>query len=292
MSNPRPQFASLARHLLAAFPVPAFMTSVWFKGRGALGRRQQGWFIHIGSGKSIRTLGLTLPYTKKMAHHFLQAPDHFTVEAALRWGQVRGLGGSRELAYAVAATRLADPVECEEFWVTVIQFLVNHPELDLAHVRPIVEYLHDQRFVLEEHFDLMLDEVTWRVPQPRFSMKGRTPRSLLRDVREWQKSIGTHGKKPGLRWAAARAGTVPARRAGSNGQGTARLDHPRAAYERGAAGGSRCHASLCRQLCDRLFQGHYVHLVDDGRRPAWAAAGLDDRGGSCEGGGRGGEPVL
>src|SRR5262245_56066636 len=28
--NPRPQFSSLARHLLAAYPVPAFMTSVWF----------------------------------------------------------------------------------------------------------------------------------------------------------------------------------------------------------------------------------------------------------------------
>jgi PcfJ-like protein len=200
-NNPRPQFASLARHLLAAFPVPAFMTSVWLKRQGAIGRRQQGWFIHIGSGKSIRKLELPLPYTKKMAHHFLQAPDHFTVEMALRWGQVRGLGGSKELAYSVAASRLATPVECEEFWLTVIQFLVNHPDMELAQVAPIVEYLHDQRFVLEEHFDLARDEVTWSVPQPNLSMKGRTPRSLMRDVRKWQASIGARGKNGGLRWA-------------------------------------------------------------------------------------------
>ena len=34
-------------------------------------------------------------YTKVMAHHFVQAPHHLAVEPALRWGQVRGLGGSR-----------------------------------------------------------------------------------------------------------------------------------------------------------------------------------------------------
>jgi PcfJ-like protein len=219
MNNPRPQFASLARHLLAAFPVPAFMTSVWLKGLGAIGRRHQGWFIHIGSGKSIRELELPLPYTKKMAHHFLQAPDHFTVEAALRWGQVRGLGGSKELAYAVAATRLAEPMECEEFWLTVIQFLVNHPDMALAHVGPIVEYLHDQRFVREEHFDLVRDEVTWRVPQPDLSMKGRTPRSLLRRVHEWQTRIGAAGKRPGLRWAPRGQGVFRRVEPGAAGKG-------------------------------------------------------------------------
>ncbi len=219
VNNPRPQFASLARHLLAAFPVPAFMTSVWLKGQGALGRRQQGWFVHIGSGKSIRKLELPLPYTKKMAHHFLQAPDHFTAEAALRWGQVRGLGGSKELAYAVAATRLAEPVECEHFWLTVIQFLVNHPEMAVAHVAPIVEYLHDQRFVPEEHFDLVRDEVTWRVPEADLSLKGRTPRSLLRRVREWQTRIGAYGKRPGLRWAPRGQGVFRRVEPGAAGNG-------------------------------------------------------------------------
>jgi PcfJ-like protein len=198
--NPLPQFSSLARHLLATYPVPAFMTSVWFMGQGALGRRLQGWFMHIGSGRNIRKADIPLAYTKMMAHHFLEAPAHFTVEAALRWGQVLGLGGSKGLARAVVATRLGQPVECENFWLTVIQFLVNHPELELRHVGPIVDYLHDQRFVPEEHFDGASDDVMWRPPQPELSMKGRTPRSLVRLVHEWQASAGLGGKRTGLRW--------------------------------------------------------------------------------------------
>jgi hypothetical protein len=198
VNNPWPQFASLVRHLLAAFPVPAFMTSVWLNEEDAVG---QGWFIHIGSGKRLHELELPLLHTSRMAHHFLQAPDHFTVEKALRWGQARGLGGSRELANALAATRIAKPTEHEEFWLTVIHFLINHKDMPLAQVAPIVEYLHDQRVVPEEHFDLARDETTWRVPQPNLSMKGRTPRSVMRDVRKWQDSIGARGKNAGLRWA-------------------------------------------------------------------------------------------
>ena len=72
--NPLPQFSSLARHLLAAYPVPAFMTSAWLKGPDAEARRQQRWYAHVGSGRNIRTADLPLPYTKRMAHHFLQAP--------------------------------------------------------------------------------------------------------------------------------------------------------------------------------------------------------------------------
>ena len=116
-TSPLPRFSSLARHLLAAYPVPHFMTSVWLEGRSVEARRRQGWYLHIGSGRNIRTADLPLPYTKKMAHEFLQAPDHFTVEAALRWGQVRGLGGSKELALAIAATRLGRSFESEDFWV-------------------------------------------------------------------------------------------------------------------------------------------------------------------------------
>ena len=198
--NPLPQFSSLARHLLATYPVPAFMNCVWFKGQIAEARRQQGWFIHIGSGRNIRKADLPLPYTKRMAHHFLQAPDHFTVETALRWGQVRGLGGSKELAHAVAATRLGYSFQSEDFWLTVLHFLVNHPELNLGHVVPIVNYLHDQRFEPQEHFDEASGEVEWRPSQPNLSMKGRTPRSLLRQVADWQRSAGLRGKRPVLRW--------------------------------------------------------------------------------------------
>jgi PcfJ-like protein len=198
--NPRPRFSSLAGHLLAAYPVPVFMTSVWFGGRSVEARCRQGWYAHIGSGRNIRKADLPLPYTKMMSHHFLQAPDHFSVEAALRWGQVWGLGGSKELALAVAATRLGQSVESEDFWSTVVHFLVNHPTLDLSQVAPIVDYLHNQRFVPQEVLLEAGELVVLGPPQPNLTMKGRTPRSLIRQVGDWLEKRKRPRKFTMLRW--------------------------------------------------------------------------------------------
>jgi PcfJ-like protein len=199
-TSPLPRFSSLARHLLAAYPPPHFMTRVWFEGRTVEARRRQGWYLHIGSGRNIRTADLPLPYTKKMAHEFLQAPDHFTVEAALRWGQVRGLGGSKELALAINATRLGRSFESEDFWATVVHFFVNHADLDLDQVGPVVDYLHHQRFIPEELFLNDGFRVELDPPQPNLSMKGRTPRSLLRQVGEWHAKLKRPRKSPLLMW--------------------------------------------------------------------------------------------
>ena len=61
---------------------------------------------------------------------------------------------------------------------------MNHPELGLEHVGPIVDYLHNQRFVAQEVF-VEEGDISPDPPQPNLSMKGRTPRSLLRQVGEW-----------------------------------------------------------------------------------------------------------
>ena len=179
----------LAIHLLARYAVPTFMTSVWLRDRDAEALRYQVWYKHIGLGRNIRTADLPLPYTKRMAHEFVQAPDHLTVEAALRWGQVRGMGGSEELARAVAATRLGRFFQHEDFWKTVIQFFVNEPTLDLVHIGPIVDYLNVQKFVPQEDSIEEGELGQPGPPQPNLTMKGRTKRSLLRLVEEWHKSL-------------------------------------------------------------------------------------------------------
>jgi hypothetical protein len=69
--NARRQFGSLARHLLACYPVPPFMDAAWFGGETPRARQQQGWFRHIGAGRNIRAADLPLPLTRMMAHHFL-----------------------------------------------------------------------------------------------------------------------------------------------------------------------------------------------------------------------------
>jgi hypothetical protein len=154
----------------------------------------------MGLGKNIRTARLPLRFTKAMSHLFSQSPDHFTVFGALRWAQVRGLGGNEELARAVIATRLGETFTHEEFWETVLHFFINHPRLDLAHVGPIVDFLQAQNFAVTE--GVSVDGVfgPQPPPQPDYTMKGRTDASILRQVEEWHRQLGCDANWPELSW--------------------------------------------------------------------------------------------
>jgi PcfJ-like protein len=198
-AGPWPRFASLASHLFARYPMPAFMASAWSWSREPEARRRQGWYRHMGLGRNIRTADVPLELTKKMAHEFTLAPDHFSIDMALRWGQVRGLGGSKHLARAVVATRLGRTFEHEDFWRTVVHFFVNHPELALEHVGPIVDYLHNRRFVPQEA-SVEEGDLSPEPPQPDLSMKGRTPRSLLRQLGEWHEWLRQRERVRAFRW--------------------------------------------------------------------------------------------
>jgi hypothetical protein len=110
------------------------------------------------------------------------------------------MGGSEELARAVSATRLGRSFEHEDFWKTVIQFFVNEPTLDPVHVGPIVDYLNRQKFVPQEDF---IEEGELGQPgphQPNLTMKGRTKRSLLRQVEDWHKSLRHRPKVVPVHW--------------------------------------------------------------------------------------------
>jgi hypothetical protein len=198
-SRPR-RFGSLARHLLARYPIPAFMDAAWFCGRSPEARRQQGWFRHIGIGQNIRTADVPVPLTKMMAHHFLLAPSDYSIEAALRWGQIRGMGGDEWLVRAVVATRLGETFAHEEFWQTVLQFFVANPMLDTACIGPIVDYIHHQKFVPRE---VVADDGTAHrgdPPLPDFSMKGRTVAALLARVDAWHAQLARETRRPQDRW--------------------------------------------------------------------------------------------
>jgi len=199
-----PQFRSLAHHLFARYPIPNFMTSVWFDLEPWKRLPQHEWYKHMGLGRNIRTATLPLRFTQAMAHLFCQAPDHLTVFAALRWAQVRGLGGTEELARAVVATRLGKAFRHEDFWETVLHFFINHPRLDLVHVGPIVDFLQAQKFATTER--VSADGVFGQQPppQPDYSMKGRTVASILRQVEEWHQQLGQDVSQPDLSWDRSR----------------------------------------------------------------------------------------
>jgi hypothetical protein len=168
---------SLSRHLLARYPVPGFFDSVWKKDNKA----QQRWFRVIGQGRNLRELELPLKLTQKMAHIAMtEVPESIlTLEKALRWAQIRGLGGSVALADAIVATPLGESFGEEPFWESVVHFFVNNPTLSLAQVGPLIDYLRFERY--EPRW---ADEAGARLPVG-FTMKGRTAAALLQKMQEW-----------------------------------------------------------------------------------------------------------
>ena len=197
------QFSELARHLLAAYEVPFFMDSVWFNGNVT----HQDWFKHIGTGQNIRTAAdMPIPLTKKMAHHFLKAPRHYTIEEALRWGQVHALGGDKYLADALRGTRLTETFSNDDFWINVIRFFIANPMLDVSHANPIIDYIWHQKY---QNRRVFIEQGVAREigpAQPNFSMRRRTPETLLGQVEAWHGELGREAKSGELEWFGSEIG--------------------------------------------------------------------------------------
>lgn len=187
--NAQRQFSSFVRHLVARFPVPEFMDAAWLR-QGPGSKAMREWYLHIASGKNIRTARTPLPLTKMMAHHFLEAPATASIEGALRWGEVHALGGNAMLTNALLGTRLGNSFENHEFWSSVIRFFIANPMLDLAHVGPIIDYLHAQKFQTRDIVDQNGRTTIEPPPQPNLQMRGRTAETLLAQVERWHHALG------------------------------------------------------------------------------------------------------
>ena len=213
--NPRRQFNSLARHLLARYEVPFFMDAAWFQEDAALAQEQQGWFKHVGNGQNIRTADVPVKLTKMMAHCFFFAPEGLPIERALRWGQVVGQGGSESLARAVMSSRLGMYFEHEAFWDTVIRFLVNHPMLDPALVGPIIDFIHDQKYEPREIVRPGGQVELAGPPQPNFAMKARSLDKMMNQMEAWHEDLAAdgnghfgRGRKALIRWEPSGIGSL------------------------------------------------------------------------------------
>lgn len=182
------QFASLALHLLGTHPVPAFMAHVWFEEAGERADVHRKLYRHLALGNSIRGADLPLKLTRPMAVLFGQAPDHFSVEQALRWSQVRSLRGSRQLASLVATTRLGSCFEDGEFWRRALSVLIAQPRLENGLVPALIELL----FVRRGGFRARL-------------LRVRTEHDFHRiqeDVRRWAEWEEQRHRVPKLAWPA------------------------------------------------------------------------------------------
>ncbi len=104
------QFGALARHLLATHEVPHFMTLVWLEPPSGRALTHQRLFRHLGLGYSVRGFNSTQHVSHSIEEHFLRAPDHLTVEQALRWSALRAGGADRKLANQLASPPAPLPV--------------------------------------------------------------------------------------------------------------------------------------------------------------------------------------
>ena len=202
----RRQFASLLQHLFAKYePMPAFFQQVWGSNSRSMAR-YRGLYVRVAHGENLRKCRLPLTYTRRMAHWFMRAPDSFSVPQAIRFGQVIGLGGDERLASTIAATRLSDNFTHNEFWVTVIRWLVDQPLLDPVQVGPIIDYIHFQRFVPEQilaGLNRRIDDADLAAigaRQPNFSMRGRTAATLLRQVNRWHQGLASNNRQQVCAW--------------------------------------------------------------------------------------------
>jgi hypothetical protein len=157
-----------------------------------------------------------------MVHHFLRTPADCTVETAFRRAQVLGLGGNTRLAEAILGSALAADFGHDEFWISVIRWLIANPLLDRTQVGPLVDYIRHQKFEPQEVV-LASGETETRPLQPDFSIEGRTPTSILRQMREWygdlrkepqQKTHVAWGESgiPGFDWTEGPASSTDERR--------------------------------------------------------------------------------
>ncbi len=183
--NPKAQFRSLARHLLARYEVPPFMDTAFFQGDQPMAHKEQEWFKHIGNGDNIRKADLPMQLSKRMAHLFPDANPNWPISYALRRAQFAGMEGYGSMAWLILRTRLRGYQQDEPFWESVVRFLANHSMLEHSYVGPIIDYIHYQKFEPQQVPGPDGQPLEGPPAQPNFSMKSRSINKLLRLVDEW-----------------------------------------------------------------------------------------------------------
>jgi hypothetical protein len=187
-ASPFVQFRSLVTHLFDRYPVPNFMSPVWLRVEDKPWELEM--YLHLAEGRSIRQFPLPVPFrlSKRAAVYFMQAPDDLHPVQSLRWGQVRALGGDARLARLLSCrTILVAPTDSEEFWESVIRFLVRNAAISDSEVVSIVEFIHQQRF--QPASALWGPWAGTQPVQPNFTLEGRSLNSLRRHMTHWRTEV-------------------------------------------------------------------------------------------------------
>jgi hypothetical protein len=191
-NNAHYQLYDLLRHLFAEYPVPYFLDKGFSHNYSSESIEYIELFLHIGKGKSLKKFPLApnLKLNNKVYHYLLNTPSNFTFFEAFRRAQILSMGGDERLVNSILESKLGRrPSEKQEdFWITVIQFLVNTPMLDSSKISPIIDYIEAMKYIPTRRLVNGIYQ-TVQPEQPGFTMKGRTAESLLRQVDAWHEIL-------------------------------------------------------------------------------------------------------
>lgn len=189
---------SLIDHLICRYKMPAFWFSVWFGGRreAADAAQSTGWFVALSQGTGMYELvkrgDFPVKLTKKQCHAFMQQRGVNNVVEAVRWTQVQSFGGERRFVEALCKTDWGDELRQEEFRAPVIQWFCTQAMIDPAQVGPMIDYLEHAKRQFTSRQRRLVNEAQdeGRIYLiDAFSMKGRTARSVMRDMEAWHKEL-------------------------------------------------------------------------------------------------------
>ena len=186
-------FESLSGHVFVHYPLPATLKRAMVHAVAVDNDAQHpaiAWFFHVARGENLsQAKGLPFEFTKKAAHFLGEAAAYWPILPAMRWAQVRAMGGSPELAAAFARA-LDRPYEgFETEWSAVIRFTVQHADALSPELVPrIVEFVRYQRLETKtvEFGDI---EETIAPLYPGFDIRQATAASLLQRLDTWDRHL-------------------------------------------------------------------------------------------------------
>lgn len=173
------QLFSLVNHLYCKYKMPTFLYNIFtpeHRSHLAQWADERDLFIKLAQGAGVSSLCKDgyLPdcLTKRMQHLFMRGEREDTIIGAVRRAQVTAFGGSKSLVTAVQNTFLREGQNNELFWQGVIQWFCSAGMLHMPQVGPMLDYLRSRR-----------DQ------DAKFSMKGRTIGSVMRETEEWHATL-------------------------------------------------------------------------------------------------------
>jgi hypothetical protein len=164
-----------ARYLFARYPVPAPLEHIW-SGPAGLGasevKERKRWYLVAAQGGSLYKECAKELLSRMEVHAFLHPPVALSFEAAFWQAIARSYTDDVGVALRIARSKIAMVPHTRkglDFWREAARFFCVHP-LPLEEIDDLCDYL----------------AARWRADR-RYSLKGRTPASLHRQMRDWHR---------------------------------------------------------------------------------------------------------